>query len=160
MQGGARRGDRPGPSVTPPGKRALQSEPIPRRVRRWQRIVGWIILAVTLLAVAATLDAYVAYGTPVWWSNPARLHWCGRDYSRSTGSIERTDIPKAGLLGDKPYPIRSIGRLPQLIGRPILASVTPEARRHEVTPPIPCAMVIYLGSPSGRYVPYVIDGGP
>lgn len=132
------------------------SSPIPR----WQKVAGWLILVVVLLATAATVDSYVAYGTPDWWGNPGRLHWCGRDYLRSTGSVSRSHIPEASLIGDKAYPVVSIGRLPQLIGRPIVASVTPAARRREVAPPIPCAMAIYLESPNGRYVPYVIQGGP
>lgn len=136
------------------------SSPVSRPIPRWQKAAGWLVLVVVVLAATATIDSYVAYGTPDWWSNPGRLHWCGRDYSRATGTVSRANIPQARLIGDKAYPVVTIGRLPQLIGRPIIASVTPAARRREVTPSIPCAMAIYLESLNGRYVPYVIQGGP
>lgn len=135
--------------------------PISRPMPGWQKVAGWLILVIAVLAAAATVDSYVAYGTPDWWGNPGHLHWCGRDYSRSTGrSVSRAEIPEASLIGDKGYPVVTIGHLPQLIGRPIVASVTPAARRREATPPIPCAMAVYLESTNGRYVPYVIQGGP
>lgn len=132
----------------------------PNRRSRWRNIAAAIALAAIVLPVTASIVSYRTYGAWAWWGNPSRLHWCGRDYARSSAEVERKDIPRAGLIGDQPYPIKRIGTFPPLVGRAILASETPKARRNQFSPALPCAMSIYLSSGGDKYRPYELEGGP
>ena len=51
-----------------------------------------------------------------------------------------------------------VAKIPPLVGRPVLASVTPEATRDRLR--LPCAMVVYLETDADAYRPYVLSGGP
>jgi hypothetical protein len=110
--------------------------------------------------VVATLATDVSYGTPLWWSNPSRLHWCGRSYAETSTHLQRSDIPEGQLPGDKPYVVSAIGTIPPVVGRQILAAVTPKTSRDRFSPPLPCTMALYLQSPGHGYVVYGIEGGP
>lgn len=88
-----------------------------RRVRG-RLVVTWSLVVVLALPVAASLASVVAYRTPVWWTTPGRLHWCGRDYRRSTQTVARGEIPEAALLPGRSYPVRDIGRLPSVAPSP------------------------------------------
>ena len=111
--------------------------------------------AVTLavLVIGAFVSSVATFRTPEWWGEPWRLHWCGRDYARSPKLVTRSQIHAGSLPGDKPYKVRRIGSLPPIIGRPVLASVTPDKRRQSITPPLPCTMELYLRTSSGKYRP-------
>ena len=67
---------------------------------------------------------------------------------------------KTGLPGDAPYPVVTVGRVPPVIGQPLLASVTPDASRQESDPPLPCAMGVFLKTGVDEYSGYGLLGGP
>jgi hypothetical protein len=120
------------------------------------------VVVASAVACASAAFAYrTAYGTFAWWRQPARISWCGRVYLPSSGpNLIRSAVEqqRASLPGDAPYPVVTVTRLPPLVGRPVLASVTPEASRHRLH--LPCAMTVYLETGPDAYRPYVLSGGP
>jgi hypothetical protein len=113
-----------------------------------------------LLGVAVTASTQVAYGTVDWWGTPSRIHWCGRNYDASGRSVSRGEIPTAQLGDAAPTPLTTIGRLPPVVGRRLLASVTPVQQRGAVHPALPCSMGIYLEQGDDRFAEYSLSGGP
>jgi hypothetical protein len=110
-------------------------------------------------AFATAAFAYrAAYGTFAWWRPPARISWCGRNYLPSNGpTLSRSGVEqrRESLIGDAPYPMITVGRLPPLVGRPVLASLNPGAVGDE-----PCAMAVYVEIGPDAYRQYEISGGP
>jgi hypothetical protein len=120
-----------------------------------------VAVALAVAGGSAVLAYRTAYGTFAWWGQPARISWCGRDYLPSKGpDLTRSAVEqqRASLIGDAPYPVVTVTRLPPLVGRPVLASVTPDAVRHRLH--LPCATTIYLKTDPDAYRPYVLSGGP
>jgi hypothetical protein len=132
------------------------------QVRVAARRGALILAALLILAGLGGAVAYgTSYGTLAWWSDPAKITWCGRVYLPSTGpTVSRATVEqqRASLPGDQPYPVTEVTRVPPLIGRAVLASVTPPATRERLG--IPCAMVVYLDEGADSYRPYVLSGGP
>ena len=135
------------------------------------RIVIWLdsnkgLLAFALImAVALGSVGYrKVYGA--WWPQPPdRLTYCGRSYATSHSLVlSRAGITKAnsktGLPGDAPYAVVMVGRVPPLIGPPLLASVTPDSARQTSDPQLPCAMGVFLKTGSDAYTGYGLLGGP
>lgn len=117
-----------------------------------------VVLFVTLL-LAPALVTEISYDTFTWWSNPSRLHWCGRYYAKSSAHLQRRQLPEGQLPGeDNPFPVQAIGRFPPLVGGQILASVTPKSARDRLS--LPCAMGLYLHSQGDDYIVYTLEGGP
>jgi hypothetical protein len=118
-------------------------------------------VATALICASAAFAYHSAYGTLAWWSEPQRISWCGRVYLPSEETVlTRSEVEQqqAHLPGDAPYPVTTVTRIPPLVGRPVLASVTPEAIRDQLG--VPCAMVVYLETDPDAYRPYVLSGGP
>jgi hypothetical protein len=121
------------------------------------------ILGVLIFAIAAGTYGYrKAYGS--WWpQTPERITYCGRTYETnhslvlSRDGVTRSET-KTSLPGDAPYPVVTVARVPPVIGRPLLAAVTPEARRRGNN--VPCAMGVYLKTGSDTYLAYGLIGGP
>ncbi len=93
-----------------------------------RRIVAGTV-AVLGIAFAVTAAGYRAtYGTPAFWGPPQRITWCGRNYLISA-SAPRTRVQleaeRVSLPGDAPYPVVQVDVVPPVVGRPLLAAVTP-----------------------------------
>jgi hypothetical protein len=135
------------------------------QVGRGQLIGRRVVVGLALVVMTACLTGmaayWVAYGTFAFWTEPPRISWCGRDYLPSPTTVLTRDAVEqqpAALPGDQPYPVVQVGLVPPIIGRPVLASVTPQATRDRLG--IPCAMVVYLQTGPDSYRPYVLSGGP
>jgi hypothetical protein len=118
-------------------------------------------IVMTLVVAGGAIAYSEAYGTLAVWGDPERISWCGRTYLPGGGAgLSRSDVEqeRASLPGYEPYPVVTVTRVPPLVGRPLLASVTPQAARDRLG--VPCAMVVYLQTGSDSYRSYVISGGP
>lgn len=127
------------------------------------RLAGIFIAPILVVAAGGTLGYRKAYGT--WWQTPQRITYCDRTYETGNGpAISRDEIEKreskTALPGDAPYPIVTVGKVPPIVGQPLLAAVTPEAARHRFDQPLPCAMGVYLKTGADAYTSYGILGGP
>jgi hypothetical protein len=122
-----------------------------------QRLAGIAAAPVIVVAVGGTLGYRKAYGT--WWQAPQRIDYCERTYLRGAPGPSRADIDQheslAGLSGDAPYPVVAV---PPVVGRPLLAIVSPEAERRRLG--LPCSMALYLDTGADTYTAYGLSGGP
>lgn len=126
-----------------------------------KRLLAHILVALILIAaVAAPLGYRKAYGT--WWGAPERIDYCGRRYLHGYSGMNRAAIEKlestAFVPGDGPQPVVTVGRVPPVIGQPLLAAVTPEAirkRRGGL-----CTMAVFLKTGADEYTAYGLSGGP
>jgi hypothetical protein len=131
----------------------------PLRRSRWRRPLQVVALLLVTSLVVPALATEISYSTFTWWSNPSRLHWCGRYYRETPAHLQRSQIPEGQLSGENnPFPVRAIGEFPPFIGRQILASVTPKSARDRLS--LPCAMGLYLHSQGDDYIVYTLEGGP
>jgi hypothetical protein len=120
-----------------------------------------VVAAVPLVLVAAQLAYRMAYGTLAWWEDPEQIAWCGRDYVPGQGPLltrAEVDRLRGSLDGEPPYPVTTVTRVPPVVGRPVLASLTPPATRDRLG--VPCAMAVFLQTGPDSYRTYVIVGGP
>ena len=111
----------------------------------------------TLLLVVALL-VVASFGYAAWFrlsygslpgQTPARIYWCGRHYAVA-GS------PTATLVDGAPLGQR-VATVPRLWSTwPLYSTVDPAAR----TTDRPCSMILYLRTAPGRYLHYVLQGGP
>jgi hypothetical protein len=116
------------------------------------------VVALALACATAAFAYRAAYGTFAWWRPPARISWCGRTYlPTNLPTLSRSGVEqrRESLIGDAPYPVITVTRLPPVVGRPVLASVNPGATGDE-----PCAMAVYLEIGRDAYRQYEISGGP
>jgi hypothetical protein len=119
-----------------------------------------LVSLVALLALTGALASRAAYGNFAPWQRPAHLSWCARVYLPSDGpTLTRAEVElrRGQLPGDEPYPVVEVTQVPPLVGRPVLASVTPPQRQRLG---VPCAMAIYLQVGPDSYVSYGLSGGP
>ena len=88
----------------------------------------------------------------------ARVHWCGRDYENSSGAT----MSWSDVSSNEPFPVQPVGQYPPLALSPqqLFAAVTPHAQRYSVSPPLPCAMAVYLRTGPTTYKAYSLLGGP
>src|SRR5262249_34873197 len=116
-----------------------------------------LVPIVTLAVVAGFVWYRITLGSTARTDRPERINWCDRTYLGGYDSVTRAQIEaeEAALPGDRPYPVVTVTHLG---GRPVLAAVTPEARRQPSH--LPCTMVLYLETAPDRYAPYVLSGGP
>lgn len=120
-------------------------------------------VALNILAVVIV----VAGGFTVWYRQTynvwpgqgasARVHWCGRDYQTGGGALTWKQISSR-----ERFSIRAVGQYPPLgwSRQELLAAVTPEAQRFAASPPLPCAMAVYIRTDRNRYRAYGLLGGP
>ena len=111
--------------------------------------------------VAGVALAYQqTYGA--WWQTPDRVSYCERTYRSSTPGLSLDVIKnresKTSLTGDPPYPVTTVGKVPPVVGRPLLAPVTPAERRRQLD--VPCSMGVYLKTGPDTYTAYTLIGGP
>lgn len=126
----------------------------------WRKAVS-TAAALVLVGAAGTAVVYrKAYGT--WWGTPQRVGYCKRTYLRADGPISRAQMQlresHTGLPGQAPYPLVRVATVPPVLGRPLLAAVTPRASRARLG--VPCAMGVYLQTGASTYTAYGLSGGP
>ena len=87
----------------------------------------------------------------------ARVHWCGRDYETGGGAQTWKQI-----ASQERFSIQAVGEYPPLgwSRQELFAAVTPTAQRYSVSPPLPCAMTVYLRTGRNEYRAYGLLGGP
>src|SRR5947199_5491830 len=107
---------------------------MPTRTRSGRRARSIVVATLAVLALAGgavALTYHDLYGRTQWWRPPAWITWCARQYRPAGSPIDRAAVePRRGALpGDTPYPVTTVGRVPPVVGRPLLASVTPQAER-------------------------------
>ena len=126
-----------------------------------KRLLAHVLVAlIVIAALAGTLGYRKAYGT--WWGAPERIDYCGRTYLHGYTGLNRATIEQrfagASFPGDAPYPLVTVGKVPPVVGRPLLAAVVPEATRHRLG--VPCTMGVYLQTGADEYTAYGLLGGP
>ena len=118
------------------------------------------VALIMIVTAGGTLGYRKAHGT--WWQTPQRIDYCERTYLLGTPSLGRAVIEKrestTALPGDAPYPMVTVGRVPPIVGQPLLAVVTPEAVRRRLD--LPCSMGVYLKTGADTYAAYGLSGGP
>jgi hypothetical protein len=125
---------------------------------------GLLAFAVVIAVALGSVGYRKAYGA--WWPQPPdHLSYCGRSYATNHSLVlSRAGVTKAnsktGLPCDAPYPVVTVGRVPPVIGCPLLASVTPVASRQKSDAPLPCAMGVFLKTGADEYTGYGLLGGP
>jgi hypothetical protein len=131
------------------------------------RLDSYKVLLAFAIIIALALGSVgyrKAYGA--WWPQPPdHFSYCGRFYETNHSLVlSRAGVTKAesktGLPGEGPYPVVTVGRVPPVIGRPLLAAVTPDASRQKFDPPLPCAMGLFLKTGADEYTGYFLLGGP
>jgi hypothetical protein len=129
---------------------------------RYARLAVRITLGTLALLVVAGAVVALGYRSTynVWpgQAASARVHWCGRDYENFGGSpLTWSQVSSQGQ-----HPVRPVGRYPPLSwsGQELFAAVTPAGQRNSLSPPLPCAMIVYLRTGSDRYASYSLEGGP
>jgi hypothetical protein len=124
------------------------------------RLTGIVVALIMIVAAGATLGYRKVYGT--WWQTPQHIAYCERTYLSATPALSHAEIikreSKTALPGDAPYPVVTVGKVPPIVGQPLLAAVTPEAARHRLG--LPCTMGIYLKTGADVYTAYGLSGGP
>jgi hypothetical protein len=124
--------------------------------RVWVRAVR--ILAVLTVVAALGFTGWYRHTYNVWPGQDAstRVHWCGRDYATGGGTLTWKEIssPRSPVQAVAQYPPLGWSR------QELLAVVTPPAERYAVSPPLPCAMGIYLRIGRNEYRAYGLLGGP
>lgn len=112
-----------------------------------------VVVGLLVLGSGLTLAYRKAYGT--WWQRPEKLAWCDRTYVHY-----RQDAPlfsRAQIDRSAPSPVVRVGTVPPLVGRPLIASVTPDSDRASGGP---CSMAVFLETGEDTYAAYSLSGGP
>lgn len=119
--------------------------------------VGAVALIVVTAAVLA-LGYREAYNVWPGQAADARVHWCGRDYENSRGA----PLTRRQMSAHEPFPVRLVAHYPPLgwSRQDLFAAVTPLAQRDSVSPPMPCAMIVFLRTGPDAYQVYTLEGGP
>ena len=70
--------------------------------------------------------------------------------------------PGSKITSRERLPVRAVGQYPPLgwSRRALFGAAIPEPRRLPVSPPTPCAMVVYLRTGPDEYQAYSLEGGP
>lgn len=134
---------------------AIAARPAARAALR----IGIVALVVIVVAAGVVSAGYrVTYNVWPGQGASARVHWCGRDYEYGGGAawswaeVTSKQTGRVRLVAE--YPPLGLSR------RELYAAVTPQAQRDAVSPPLPCAMGVYLRTGPGSYRPYTLLGGP
>lgn len=119
-------------------------------------ITALIILVVTITGFSAWYRL-TYYAWPIQ-SATSRINWCGRDYENASPAQNTwKQVTKQSSM-----PLQAVGDYPPLAanGQQMFAAILPIAKREAVKPPLPCSMIIYMRTSSGRYLAYTLQGGP
>jgi hypothetical protein len=119
----------------------------------------YALVAVVIVAAGCFTFWYRAtYGVLPGQGDPARVHWCGRDYQDGGGPA----LTWRQVLAGQPSRVHAVGRYPPLgwPGQELFAAATRPAPRSTAGPPLACAVVVYLRTGPGNYRAYSLEGGP
>lgn len=118
-----------------------------------------VVVAVAILATGGSVVWYRAtYNVWPGQRASARVHYCGRDYETAGGPSRSWQQ----ITAQAPIRVRVVGQYPPLAWsrRELLAAVIPDRQRMSESPPLPCAMVVYLRTGPDQYQTYGLLGGP
>ena len=122
------------------------------------RLVTVAALALTAIVLAGwVIYSRSAFGTWNPTAQPARISYCDRTYLPGQ-HVSRAVIDSTGN-GLGVFPFRQVG---STAGRsPFFAKPLSDSVRDRYgTPPLPCAMAVYLKVGPDDYVAYALSGGP
>lgn len=126
--------------------------------RVWAGLAYGVVTAVLVGGGGFTAWYRATYNVMPGQGAVTRVHWCGRDYQSSGGSAQTWRV----ISVQQRSPIHEVGHYPPLgwPGQELFAATTRPAERLAASPPLPCATVVYLRTGSGKYLAYVLEGGP
>ena len=84
------------------------------------------------------------------------MHWCGRDY-------EYFGPPEtwAQITARERVPVRAVGGYPPLGPQyELFAARIPDKQRFSVSPPMVCAVLVFLRIGPDKYQVFSLEGGP
>lgn len=126
-----------------------------------RRLTGVLVAVVVIVAAAGTVAYRKVYGT--WWQAPEHIAYCGRIFENVHGpALSRAEVDSYVashyLAGEGPFPAVTVGKVPPIVGKPLVAAVNPEAARdgHSES----CRMDVYLKTGEDAYSLYFASGGP
>ena len=84
------------------------------------------------------------------------VHWCGRDYE-----YFGTSETWAQITSQERLPVRPVGGYPPVGPQhELFAARIPNKQRFSVSPPLVCAVLVYLRIGPNKYRAYSLEGGP
>jgi len=118
---------------------------------------GIQILAIALAIAAGCIAVWYGAAFHAWpGQQGARVHWCGRDYE-----YFGTSETWAQITSQERLPVRPVGSYPPLGPHYELFAVRiPDRQRFSVSPPLVCAVLVYLRIGPDKYQVYNLEGGP
>ena len=118
---------------------------------------GIQILAIALAVAAAGIALWYRAVFHAWpGQQGSRVHWCGRDYEYS-GPPETW----AQITAEERLPVRPVGGYPPFLPQhELFAARIPDRQRFSVSPPMVCAVLVYLRIGPDKYRVYSLEGGP
>jgi hypothetical protein len=118
---------------------------------------GIQILAIALAVAAAGIALWYRAVFHAWpGQQGSRVHWWGRDYGYS-GPPETW----AQITAEERLPVRPVGGYPPFLPQhELFAARIPDRQRFSVSPPMVCAVLIYLRIGPDKYRVYSLEGGP
>lgn len=120
------------------------------RIRRVRR--AWpAMFAVAIIAGFVAWSQQTHAGAP-WQLSPDRIILCGRTYQRFAADPPRSGAEMAER--ERSRPLEQVGRIPPLIGRPVLAVRTERRPGWEL-----CAAGVWLKVDDDRFRHYDLVGG-
>ena len=118
---------------------------------------GIQILAIALAVTAGCAAVWYRAVFHAWpGQQGSRVHWCGRDYE-----YFGTSETWAQITSQERLPVRPVGSYPPLGPHYELFAVRiPDRQRFSVSPPLVCAVLVYLRIGPDKYQVYNLEGGP
>ena len=118
---------------------------------------GIQLLAIALAVAAVAIALWYRAVFHAWpGQQVSRVHWCGRDYEYS-GPPETW----AQITAEERLPVRPVGGYPPLLPQgELFAARIPDRQRFSVSPPMVCAVLVYLRIGQDKYQVYSLEGGP
>ena len=118
---------------------------------------GIQILAIALAVTAGAIAVWYRAVFHAWpGQQGSRVHWCGRDY-------EYFGPPEtwAQITSQERLPVRPVGGYPPLGPQyELFAARIPDKQRFSISPPMVCAVLVFLRIGPDRYQVYSLEGGP
>ncbi len=126
--------------------------------RFWSRAGCGVLVLVVVAAGGVAVWYRQTYNVWPGQGVSARVYWCGRDYETGGGTPQTWQQ----ISSRQRLPLHAVGQYPPLgwSRQELFAPAIPEAQRSSVSPPPPCAMVVYLRTSPGEYQAYGLLGGP
>ena len=118
---------------------------------------GIKILSVTMAVALSGIAVWYRATFHAWpGQQGSRVHWCGRDY-------EYFGPPEtwAQIISQERLPVRPVGGYPPLGPQyELFAARIPDKQRFSISPPLVCAVLVFLRIGPDKYQVYSLGGGP